>query len=123
MDERGFRTWLERGGLKESSVQTHITDAMRVERHYGDLEALYRKDRFDEVLQELRYTAEDERRGTSNPSRLPIQPRVRSNYSVLSSYAVTVRKYRDLLDARTAGMNPDAGSRAQRGCADEQGAS
>ena len=112
MDEKGFMTWLEQGELNPSSIQTHITDAKRVERHYGDLEALYRKDRFDGVLQELRYTAEDVRLGTPNPSKVPICPRVPSNFSVLRNYAVTVRKYRAFLDTRTARMDPDAGSQA-----------
>ncbi len=112
MDEKGFRMWLEEGGLKESSIQTHITDVKRVERHYGNLEALYRKDRFDEVLRELRYTAEDERHRAPNPSRLPIEPRVRPNYSVLQCYAGTVRKYREFLDARTGRTDLDAASRA-----------
>ena len=112
MHEKGFRMWLEKWELKESSIQTHITDVKRVERYYGNLEALYRKDRCDEVLRELRYTAEDERRRAPNPSRLPIEPRVRSNYSVLRSYAGTVRKYRDFLDARTGRSDLDAASRA-----------
>ena len=74
MQEIGYRAYLERDDLKQSTVNTYISDAKRVEEYYGDLDNLYAKDRLAGVLGELRYSADDARRNAPNPSRIPINP-------------------------------------------------
>ena len=41
MQTSGYRAWLEQRGLAKSSADTYVSDAKRVERHYGDLDELY----------------------------------------------------------------------------------
>lgn len=45
MNRHGFKEWLEQRGLKKNAVNTYCTDARRVERHYGDLDQLYKTQR------------------------------------------------------------------------------
>ena len=89
-----FRAWLEQSGLERSTVDTYVSDAKRVEKHYGDLDEVYSKDRLENVLRELRYSAEDRRKNAPNPSKLPIDGELSKT---LPSYGVAVRKYREYL--------------------------
>jgi len=45
LNRHGFKEWLEQRGLKKNAVNTYLTDARRVERHYGDLDQLYKTQR------------------------------------------------------------------------------
>ena len=93
MQISSYRAWLEQRGLKKSSVDTYVTDAKRVEHHYGDLDELYSTDRLAGVLRELEYSAEDARRNAPNPSKIPIGPKN------LSAYRSTVTRYREFREA------------------------
>ena len=64
MNESEFRTWLERRGLAEATVNTYVSDARRVERDYGNLDELCAEGRLEEVRQNLRTRA----MGTRRPS-------------------------------------------------------
>ena len=61
MRETGYGAWREQRGLAKSSVGTFVSDAKRVEHHYGDLDELFAKDQLDWVLREPRYEAPDRR--------------------------------------------------------------
>lgn len=96
MDELGFRAFLQQRSLKESSIDTYITDARRVEAHYGDFDELYKKSGLAEAVQ----------------AKVPgISERNRS------SYGTAVRHYRDFRDSRAAARDSvadvDDGGRAQ----------
>ena len=93
MDTNGYRTWLEQRDLAPSSVKTYIGDAQRVEEYYRDLDKLYAEDHLAAVLQELRYSADDERRNAPNPSKIPTAPKN------LSSYRAAVNRYREYREA------------------------
>ena len=106
MKKTGFGKWLEtqekRGGgpYAQLSIKRFIRDAERVDEHYGDLDELVKdKDHLDEVLGELKYTAEDVRRNAPNPSRIHINPRKRKGYQSLNDYGQAVRKYREFRDS------------------------
>ena len=88
----GYRAWLERREppLKPNTVRTLVTDARRVEKHYGDLDELHAQDRLAGLEQELRYSAADARSKAPNPSRIPVP-----NPMSLSPYRTTIRKYRE----------------------------
>ena len=84
MQESRFRRWVEInpkrpiGKLSDSSISTYVTDAKRVEKHYGDLDALYVKDRFKGFFR--------------NPTRIP------TTKAGLGGYKTAIRHYRDFLD-------------------------
>lgn len=96
MDDEGYRRWLgqRRPKLKQSSIDTYVRDARRVEKCCGDLDDHIQKDGLEEVLQELQFTEDDRIRGAPNPSRLRIKPKIPGNYRVLKDYARTIEYYR-----------------------------
>ena len=59
MCKESYMAWLERRGLAESSVGTHIIDGRRVGKYYKDLDELYDDDRHAGLLREPGYSAED----------------------------------------------------------------
>ena len=103
MQTSSYRTWLEQRGLGKSSVDTYVSDAKRVERHYGDLDELYSMDRLAGVLEELRYSADDARTNAPNPSKIPIDG---NPYKGLASYRSTVTRYREYREADVTSDEP-----------------
>ena len=49
MNRQGFKEWLEKRGLKKSSVTTALSDAKRVENHCGDLDQLHMTNRLGDA--------------------------------------------------------------------------
>jgi hypothetical protein len=91
MREQDFRDWMQAQGNSPATVSTRISDARRVERHYGDLDEAYDRDRFATILQELTYSAADQAAGKPNPSRLQIDGQLATSLAsyrgVLSIYS------------------------------------
>ena len=104
MQSNGYRAWLKQRNLAQSSIGTYVSDARRVEKHYGDLDELYAKDRLGGVLRALQYSADDERRNMPNPSKILIEGNINRN---LSAYRATVSKYRDYREADAASADAD----------------
>ncbi|MDE0679608.1 MAG: endonuclease NucS [Gammaproteobacteria bacterium] len=104
MKTTAYRAWLEARGLAQRSLGTRISDAKRVENHYGDLDELYAENRLANVLQELQYSKSDQRRNAPNPSKIPINGNL---YDCLSSYRVAVNKYREYLESDDDGSSPE----------------
>lgn len=97
MREEGFRAWLATQGQALSSVSTRLSDARRVQAHYADLDDLYKRDRLEGLLAELRYTAADRLACKPNPTPLVIHGDL---YDSLASYRSAVATYyRFLADA------------------------
>lgn len=90
MDDQGFRKWLEGKGQAPNTVSTRIADAKRVERHYGDLDAAFEKDRFATILEDLTYSTADKAAGKPNSSRLEIDG---DTYNSLASYLTSRRRF------------------------------
>ena len=42
LNRHGFKEWLDQRGLKENTVATYLSDAKGVEKHFGDLDQLYK---------------------------------------------------------------------------------
>ena len=113
MREEDFREWLvERGGAT-GTVRAYVTDARRVEKHYEDLDSLYAKDHLEELIKVLRYTAEDEREGKPNPSKIEIRGKLTS----LAGYRNAVKRYQEFRDDDGSGEQPiepvDEGKRCE----------
>ena len=104
MQTSSYRAWLEQRGLAKSSADTYVSDAKRVERHYGDLDEIYAKDCLAGVLQELQYSAGDARRNAPNPSKIPIDA---NPYKGLASYRATVTRYREYRESDVAPADSD----------------
>jgi len=91
MREREFKEWMVGKGHAPATVSTRISDARRIETHYGDLDAAYEEDRFASILESLTYSSQDRDAGKPNPSRLNIDGDLYASLgpyrSVLSVYA------------------------------------
>ncbi len=104
-----FRAWLTAQGQAKSSVSTRVSDARRVESHYGDLDEAYRADGFEAVLKKLEYSAADRAAERPNPSELPIEGNL---YDSLASYRAAVTAYRRF--AEDGGLEPSQAERIRR---------
>ena len=67
-----FATWLGRQGLRANTSASAVTRVMRLADAYGDLRRHYDRDRLAQILTELTYGKDDERRDRPNPSRVQI---------------------------------------------------
>lgn len=85
-----FRSWLAAQGQAPSSVSTRVSDARRVETHYGDLDEAFQRDRLEEILAALAYSSADRAASKPNPSRLEING---DFYDSLASYRAAVTAY------------------------------
>lgn len=89
---QSFADWLRHKDYRAKTVANHLAQAARVEAAYGDLDDLFAADELGTVIDALRYSTDDERRGRPNPSLVPLVGVVlRTN---LASYRSSVRLYR-----------------------------
>jgi hypothetical protein len=85
-----YQIWLARQKYSAGTITAQLHRAGRVEKHYGDLDALYDADRLKSTIAELEYSVDDQRRGRPNPSKIPFDGDVRTN---LASYKDAVKRY------------------------------
>ena len=85
-----YQNWLEEQGYASGTVQAQLHRAGRVEECYGDLDEHYNRDQLRSVINELKYSTEDERRDKPNPSKIPFNGNIRNN---LSSYRNATERY------------------------------
>lgn len=96
MDPR-FRNWAA-GRLSANSQNSYLSGLRSLEQAYGDLDVLHREGGLAGLFDELTYSAEDERHGRPNPSRVPIQANLGRQLSNLRSH---LRFYAQFLDSDT----------------------
>lgn len=94
-----FEAWLRQRGFDKRTVASRISEIRRVEEHYGNLVEHFHVDRLESILQNLHYSASDERHGRSNPTSIPIIGVLRTN---LASYRSAISRYREFLEAGQA---------------------
>ncbi len=90
-----YRKWLEEQKYSSGTISSQLHRAGRIEDCYGNLEQLSQSSRLPEILGELSFTTEDERRGKPNPSRIPFEGNIRNN---LASYKAALVRYMRFLD-------------------------
>ena len=95
MKETDYRQWLERQDLQEQIITTQIYRVNRVEEFHGDLDEHYARDRMASVIEELKYSRDDQRSHQPNPSKIPFNGDI---YSNLNSYRNAVERYRKFMD-------------------------
>ena len=98
-----FRRWLDQQDYTNKTKSTQWTDASRLERHYGDLDAAYDADRFAAILAELIYSKDDERASRPNPSRLEIDGNL---YTNLATFRATLKYYARFRESEAGGVAP-----------------
>ena len=117
-----YRDWLEQQGYVAGTVQAQVHRAGRVEEYYGNLDEHYDKDRLRSVIDELRYSTEDERRNKPNPSKIPFNGNTRSN---LASYRNAAERYckfrRETRDEEAGSLVDGLNAEAVKGAVEERG--
>ena len=91
MKETDYRQWLESQDLQEQTITTQIYRVNRVEEFHGDLDKHYAQDQMASVIEELKYSTDDQRSNRPNPSKIPFNGDIRTN---LASYRNAVERYK-----------------------------
>ena len=85
-----YKNWLKQQDYAAGTVQAQMHRAGRVEECYGNLDEHYDSDQLRRVIDELKYSTDDERRNKPNPSKIPFNGNTRNN---LASYRNAVERY------------------------------
>jgi hypothetical protein len=99
-----YERWLRNEGYDDGTVAAQLYRVSRVEEHYGNLDIHYNSDKLSVLIDALRYSSEDERRGRPNHTLIPFDGVVRTN---LASYRNAVQRYRKFCES--PGMGDDLG--------------
>jgi endonuclease len=97
-----YRHWLQEQKYQERTVDVQIYRAKRVEEFYGDLDEHFARDRLSDVINALRYTADDKRHGRPNPSRIPFTGDTQRN---LQDYRNAVERYLKFRESSASSRN------------------
>jgi endonuclease len=95
-----YREWLKAQQYAEGTQNTQIARVSKVESSYGSLDEAFSAGTYDQIIEELRYSVEDERQNKPNPSRIVLGGNLRSN---LQSYRDAVVRYKRFLEAGPSG--------------------
>lgn len=89
-----YKSWLEEQKYDPNTIIAQLHRAGRVEDCYGNLDQHFSNGTLQAIIDELTYSADDERRRKPNPSKIPFQGNIRNN---LASYKNAVVRYRKFL--------------------------
>lgn len=91
-----YEAWLRDQQYDASTITAQLHRAGRVEKCYGDLDKHFHENGLQSIIDNLTYTADDERRAAPNSSKIPLtaDANIRNN---LSSYKSAVVRYRKFL--------------------------
>ncbi len=103
MRDSEFRAWMVGGGYDSGTISTQVARAKRLDQAYGDLDGHFDRDKFTTIASTLKFSADDKRNGTANPSKLEIDGDL---YSNLASYRATLNFYQRFRDDEQAGRRP-----------------
>ena len=101
MKETEYRQYFRKSGLAiENTIKAQIKSRVkRVEKFHGDLDEHYAQDLMASVIEELKYSRDDQRSNQPNPSWIQINGDI---YKSLYSYRKAVEWYRNFTNKLTA---------------------
>lgn len=89
MKKDQYREWLEKR-YAPGTVTVQLQRANRLEKAYGDLDQQFETDRLETAIASCVYSADDQRNGRENPSKIKIDGDIRAG---LASYRDAARRY------------------------------
>jgi len=90
-----YKKWLAEQKYAENTQAAQIHRVKKVEESYGNLDDHFVKGTYQDVINALDYSTNDERAGKPNPSRIMFEGNIRNN---LQSYKNAVVRYRKFLN-------------------------
>ena len=108
MQENEFEKWLASGLNTQPSISSTISNCHRVEKHYGNLDDLLKKNGLENLLEEFKYTREDEKENKKQKHRIPINGNI---YNVTASLRNAINQYGKFLKGE-----PSSSSRGRSMC-------
>lgn len=85
-----YNRWLKKQGYADNTCVAQLHRVQRIEQYYGPLDQILSEGNFDQLIEELTYSMEDERRNRPNPSRIEFNGNNRNN---LASYKNAAQRY------------------------------
>ena len=108
MKETEYRQYLENQDYQENTIKAQISRVKRVEKFHGDLDEHYAQDLMASVIEELKYSRDDQRSNQPNPSKIQINGDI---YKSLYSYRKAVEWYRNFTNKDGDIVKPAGGKR------------
>src|SRR6056297_3072781 len=96
MDSKSFSKWMK--VIKNSSANTinaRVSNCLRIEKYYGDLDEMFLKDKCEKLLSDLEYTSEDKKNGSPLKHEIPINGDWYSGTHTLKSALQLYIQYKD----------------------------
>lgn len=97
MKEAEFKAWMEAEGYSKATINTQMTDVRRLDKAYGDLDALPDGQTIADLRDLLAYSKSDQRDGRPSPAKFEIDGDL---YSNLAHFRAALNFYRRFLDAQ-----------------------
>ena len=89
-----FNAWMKAQGYSAGSCQSRPANVRTVERAYGEtLDEIHCRGGLRDVVEQLVYSSEDERRGRTNPSKVEIQGNIRNGLATLKGAVMLYAKF------------------------------
>lgn len=95
MKTEEFKAWLEAKYDDKFTVSSRISNCKRVEKYYGELDVQYRKDQCKSLIEELKYSAEDEREHRTPLHKVPIDGNIRNGSATFRNAVGLYVKFRN----------------------------
>jgi hypothetical protein len=95
---QNYPKWLAEQKYAENTQAAQLHRIKKVEESYGNLDERFRNGTYQEVIDALKYSTNDERISKPNPSKLKFEGNIRNN---LQSYKNAVVRYRKFLNDKT----------------------
>src|SRR5271170_3862558 len=108
--KQAFRAWLA-PRMQPTTVDTRFANCGTVERAYGDLDAAFDADQMAAIIDDLTYSASDERSGKPNPSRITINGNIHDGLATLKGAVRLYQSFRQTegqeIDVEDSGNSVD----------------
>ncbi|GIZ14683.1 PDDEXK nuclease domain-containing protein [Capnocytophaga catalasegens] len=91
-----FKKYLKQRGFAESSVKNRISNCLKIESAYNeDLDLMYSKDGFQQLLRDLEYTTEDSRNKRKPNHKIPIEGDIRNGSATYKSALNLYKEFKE----------------------------
>ena len=99
-----FKSWLQaKYPDYPQTASARFANRNTIEKYYGDLDAFYKKDRCNALIEEFNYSTADERENRAQNHKVPIDGNIRNGSATLKS---TIRLYVEFRESQDETANP-----------------